>query len=88
MRTGPMRTGPVKVGPVQTPVQTNSAKAAPLTTAQAHAAVQWLADLAMRKMPPTYRGDKGWGDTKEIWAGVKVRFEGGETKNASAPIAP
>jgi hypothetical protein len=38
--------------------------------------VQWLASLALRKMPRTFDGDKDWGDTKKLWAGVKIRRDG------------
>ena len=44
--------------------------------AQARVSVQWLADLAISKIPKKFDGDKHWGDTKKIWSGVKVRREG------------
>lgn len=47
-----------------------------LTPDQARGSVQWLADLAMQKLPPQFDGDKDWGNTKQIWSGVKLRFEG------------
>ena len=53
-----------------------SAQSLSITKEQARASVQWLADLALEKMPRTMKGDKDWGDTKKIWAGVKVRFDG------------
>jgi hypothetical protein len=47
-----------------------------LTPDQARAAVQWLADLALRSSPKTFDGDKDWGQQKKLWAGVKIRREG------------
>jgi len=38
--------------------------------------VQWLADFAAARMPRIYEGDKGWGETKRVWAGVSVRRDG------------
>lgn len=62
--------------------ETNLTPAQPLdlSDAQALQSVQWLASLALDKMPRTIDGDKGWGDTKRIWAGVKVRFDDGKLK--------
>lgn len=51
-----------------------------ITDAQARQSVQWMADLALSKMPRTIEGDKDWGDTKRVWAGVKVHFDGGKLK--------
>ncbi|MDA8744046.1 hypothetical protein N9N28_05385 [Rubripirellula amarantea] len=56
----------------------NSASADSL--AQAKASIQWLSEVAIRKSPRTFDGDKHWGETKSIWAGVKVRFDGGKLK--------
>lgn len=43
---------------------------------QARAAIQWLASLAIQKTPRTFDGDRGWGDTKQVWSGVKIRRDG------------
>ena len=43
---------------------------------QVRTAAQWLGDLAIRKMPRSYDGDKDWGKTKQVWAGVKMRMDG------------
>ncbi len=43
---------------------------------RARASVQWLASLALEKLPQTFHGDKDWGDQKKLWAGVKVKFDG------------
>jgi hypothetical protein len=51
-----------------------------MSDGQALRSVQWLADLTLRKLPRTIDGDKGWGDTKRVWAGVKVRLDGGKLK--------
>ncbi len=52
----------------------------PISESQARASVQWLAELALRKSPRTYSGDKDWGETKKVWAGVKLRREGLQLK--------
>ena len=51
-----------------------------LSDAQALQAVQWLASFALERMPRTIDGDKNWGDTTRVWAGVKVRFDDGKLK--------
>ena len=51
-----------------------------VSEAQARASVQWLADFALRKMPRRFDGDKDWGNTKKLWAGVKVRRDGFKLK--------
>lgn len=43
---------------------------------QIQAALQWLGDLALRNMPRQYKGDKDWGKTKRVWAGVHMRMDG------------
>ncbi len=47
-----------------------------VTESQARESLQALASLAMRYVPPVYRGDKDWGDTKKIWAGVHTELDG------------
>ena len=51
-----------------------------LSDAQALQAVQWLASYALDRVPRTIDGDRHWGDTKRVWAGVKVRFDDGKLK--------
>ncbi len=51
-----------------------------IDSAKALASVQWLAALAVRKAPRTYDGDKDWGKTKQLWAGVKIRRDGWKLK--------
>ena len=51
-----------------------------ITPDQAKASIQWLTELAIQRMPQRYEGDKNWGKQKEIWSGVKVRFDGGKLK--------
>lgn len=51
-----------------------------LTTDEARDSVQWLVDLAIRQVPPTYQGDDDWGNTKRVWAGLHVKREGLELK--------
>lgn len=43
---------------------------------QLRQSLQWLADLAIKKLPPSFKGDKGWGDEKKIWAGIDVKRDG------------
>lgn len=47
---------------------------------QARASIQWLASLALSRMPQTLEGDRDWGKTKQVWSGVKVRFDGLQLK--------
>ena len=54
----------------------DSAESISISQSQARASVQWLATLALSKMPRTFDGDKNWGETKKLWAGVKVRRDG------------
>lgn len=48
----------------------------PMDEAQARVSVQWLADLAMAKVPRTFEGEKDWGKTKKIWSGIKIDRDG------------
>ena len=50
----------------------------PLTVSpeQAKVAFQWLASTAVTHLPREFDGEKGWGETKRVWAGVKVGLEG------------
>ncbi|MGB1706857.1 MAG: hypothetical protein ACPHF4_03435 [Rubripirellula sp.] len=47
-----------------------------VTSEQAKDSIQWLATKASRHIPRTISGDKNWGDTKRVWAGVKIRMDG------------
>lgn len=51
-----------------------------VTDAQAKESIQWLASKAMKQLPQTINGDKNWGDTKKVWAGVKIRRDGFKLK--------
>ncbi|MGB7329041.1 MAG: hypothetical protein WBD31_29440 [Rubripirellula sp.] len=48
----------------------------PIDAAGAKASVQWLVDKALVELPRTFDGDKGWGDTKRVWAGVSTKMDG------------
>lgn len=48
----------------------------PVTDEQAARSVQWLASVALNKLPRTFDGDKDWGETKRIWSGVDVKRDG------------
>ncbi len=52
------------------------ARTFPISETQARASVQWLSDLAVKHTPRTFDGDKGWGDTKKVWSGIKIRSKG------------
>ena len=54
-----------------------------ISESQARSSIQWLAELAIRKSPRTYSGDKDWGDTKTIRTGIKLRREGLRLKTNS-----
>ncbi len=47
-----------------------------VSESQAKESMQWLATRAMQEVPPVYKGDKDWGDTKKVWAGVRAKFDG------------
>ncbi|TWU45399.1 hypothetical protein Q31b_05710 [Novipirellula aureliae] len=47
---------------------------------QARESVQWLATTAMKYIPSVFKGDKDWGDTRRVWAGVKTRLDGFKLK--------
>ena len=47
-----------------------------ITNEQAKESIQWLATKASKHLPRTISGDKNWGDTKRVWAGVKMRMDG------------
>ena len=47
-----------------------------VTSHQAKDSIQWLATKASKHIPRTMSGDKNWGDTKRVWAGVKMRIDG------------
>ncbi|TWU58468.1 hypothetical protein Poly51_12460 [Rubripirellula tenax] len=44
--------------------------------AGAKASVQWLVDRALTVLPRTFDGDKDWGNTKKVWAGVSMKMDG------------
>lgn len=60
------------------PGSTNRIPESPLSISpeQARESFQWLASLAAKQIPPVFEGDKGWGETKRIWAGVKLDLDG------------
>jgi hypothetical protein len=47
-----------------------------VTSDQAKDSIQWLATKASKHIPRTINGDKNWGDTKRVWAGVRMRMDG------------
>lgn len=51
-----------------------------LSDEQARRSVQWLASVALRKLPESIDGDKGWGDTKRVWSGVDIKRDGWKLK--------
>ncbi|MCM2372558.1 hypothetical protein [Aporhodopirellula aestuarii] len=51
-----------------------------MTSDQTRQSVQWLADQLMLHVPRRIEGDDDWGQTKKVWAGVKVHRDGWELK--------
>lgn len=47
-----------------------------MTSAQAKESFVWMSDQFVRYMPKVIDGDDDWGDTKKLWAGVKLRRDG------------
>ncbi|WP_164100806.1 hypothetical protein [Candidatus Laterigemmans baculatus] len=60
----------------ETPLPPQTGSALELTSEEATSSVQSLAAWAVTQLPRVYEGDKDWGETKKVWAGVKVRFDG------------
>lgn len=54
----------------------HATRAYSISPAQARQSFQWLAELAVDQLPRTIEGDKGWGETKKVWAGVSIRRDG------------
>lgn len=53
-----------------------SAEIAPIPAEEAKATVQWAAYLIQANLPTHYHGDKNWGETKRIYAGVDIDHDG------------
>ncbi|MCH5376388.1 MAG: hypothetical protein JJ992_20660, partial [Planctomycetes bacterium] len=51
-----------------------------LSESQAQSSVQWLASVALDKLPRTLDGEKDWGDTKRVWDGVSIKRDGWQLK--------
>ncbi|MCC9602704.1 hypothetical protein LOC67_19305 [Stieleria sp. JC731] len=47
-----------------------------LSADQARRTVQELLDTSLQYCPRTYENDKHWGETKKVWAGVRIGHEG------------
>lgn len=47
-----------------------------LSPEQSRRAIHWVALQWIRHLPATIRGDSHWGETKPVWAGVKLRRDG------------
>ena len=43
---------------------------------QARESVQWLVNAAIKYVPAVFNGEKNWGDTRRVWAGVRTRLDG------------
>lgn len=67
-------------GATISPAQPTEAAGVSMTPDQTRQSVQWLADQLMQHVPNQIDGDDDWGDTKRVWAGVKVRRDGWELK--------
>lgn len=51
-----------------------------LSSVQAQQAMQWLADVGRRYIPPTFSGDDDWGNRKRLWSGVHIKRDGWELR--------
>nr|WP_255712752.1 hypothetical protein [Rhodopirellula sp. JC740] len=69
-------TGQPTNGAASQPVTAVTSATVEMTPDQARQSVQWLADQLLRHMPSKFDGDDDWGNTKSVWAGVKVRRDG------------
>ena len=64
----PQATGPIQAAGVS------------LSPEQTRQSIQWLADHLVKHIPSQIDGDDNWGDTKEVWSGLKVRRDGWKIK--------
>lgn len=64
----------------ETPPLISEARPLVITTEQAQASVQALASWAVAGLPRVHEGERDWGETKKVWSGVKLRFDGLELK--------
>ncbi len=67
-------------GATALPAQSRPAAGVSMSPDQTRQSVQWLADQLMQHVPHRIDGDDDWGDTKRVWAGVKVRRDGWELR--------
>ncbi len=51
-----------------------------LDSGTAKASVQWLVDKALAELPRSIDGDKDWGNTKRVWAGISMKRDGFKLK--------
>lgn len=58
------------------PIQETRSNTESADETQLRQSLQWMADLAIRKLPASFKGDKDWGATKRIWAGVDIKRDG------------
>ncbi|MEM9366578.1 MAG: hypothetical protein AAGD07_11330 [Planctomycetota bacterium] len=42
--------------------------------------VRWLLERCLNQMPTRFEGDDDWGETKDLWAGIRFRREGWRIK--------
>lgn len=70
-----LATEPERVQPAASASQV-PAEPLDIDLAKAREAVQWLATLAIDKAPRSFHGDKDWGKSRKVWAGVKIKRDG------------
>lgn len=79
---GDRESGSADAAEVSMPTALPSSSASPVTLsdAQVRDSFRWLAELALHQLPRTHTGDSGWGETKKLWAGVKIDRDGWKLK--------
>ncbi|WDQ16966.1 hypothetical protein [Rhodopirellula sp. P2] len=78
--TAPANDWPVAAERSSTTAALPPATSFEMTPDQARQSVQWLADQLLKHVPDHFDGDDDWGNTKSLWAGVKVRRDGWKLK--------
>lgn len=59
------------------PIHVESTASPSVTTQES---IRWLLERCLHHLPKQFDGDDDWGDTKELWAGIRMRRDGWKIK--------
>src|SRR6056297_585545 len=76
----PIATAVIESPGVTLPVGSQTRPGVSLSRDQTRESVSWLAGQLMLHAPRRIEGDDDWGNTKQVWSGVKVRADGWKIK--------